>query len=203
MKKMRCDMGSEFHSVLDSPEMMEIKKDISKIFLTCFKVYTEGTIMEYNLFIKFCRDFEIFPEHCNKAVLQSLFDALCCEQRERQIKLTSEAMCRVKASREKAEALKSGKCLDKERFLDAVMLCSFKSKLVESQLNPVARVLHFLEKLVQSNGIAETKRLSGKIHLFADMDPLFEVREKYGEHFKEASARDKRRKIFNKVFGDI
>lgn len=41
-----------------------------------FRSYTENTIMEYELFLKYCRDFGIFPDLCSKVILHSTFYSL-------------------------------------------------------------------------------------------------------------------------------
>lgn len=45
--------------------------------------------MEYDTFLKFSRDFGIFPDFCNKITLHSVFYALAFERNK--VKSTSEA----------------------------------------------------------------------------------------------------------------
>ena len=173
--------SKEYDSLLVSPDIIKLKKEISKILFTCFNIYRNNTIMDYDLFIGFCRDFEIFPELCNKAILHEVFNYFCYRRE-----------------------VNRKEYLDKEKFLDVMVVCSFKSKFAELEFDPIAQVLSFLEKLVQSNGITHIKKISGKPRLFTDeLDPMCEIKEKYEIYFKERSGEENRREVLEGVLGDI
>lgn len=57
--------------------MMELLSGVHRIVKIYFDAYTENTgVMGYETFLKFCRDFTIFPELCTTLTLNSTFYAL-------------------------------------------------------------------------------------------------------------------------------
>jgi len=61
------------NSILINKERIGLKKNIKGILIVCFRIYTDNGIMDYELFMKFCRDFDIFPELCSKSLVSSRF----------------------------------------------------------------------------------------------------------------------------------
>jgi hypothetical protein len=72
---------NELGDVLDELKNKEIKELttwIQKSFKQYFDIYTNSKCrMEYETFLKFCRDFGIFPDLCNKPTLHTIFYQLC------------------------------------------------------------------------------------------------------------------------------
>ena len=72
---------NELGDVLDELNREEIRELIiwiQKTFKQYFDIYTNSKCkMEYETFLKFCRDFGIFPDLCNKPTLHTIFYHLC------------------------------------------------------------------------------------------------------------------------------
>ncbi len=62
--------------ILRDSEVQRLLTYVQRVVAVYFKVYTSNTIMEYEVFLQFCRDFGIFPDLCNKATLHDTFYAL-------------------------------------------------------------------------------------------------------------------------------
>ena len=63
--------------ILREDKIIELLTWVHKIVRIYFDAVTENTcMMGYETFLKFCRDFGIFPDLCSKVVLHSNFYAL-------------------------------------------------------------------------------------------------------------------------------
>ena len=62
--------------ILKEESIAELLEHVRRVVALYFKTYTSNTIMEYDVFVRFCRDFAIFPDLCNKATLHDIFYAL-------------------------------------------------------------------------------------------------------------------------------
>ena len=71
------ELLKEMSNILQDKAVAELLSYVHNIVRIYFDIYTEGKGMtDYETFIKFCRDFGIFPELCSKMVLHSTFYAL-------------------------------------------------------------------------------------------------------------------------------
>jgi len=155
--------------------------------------------MEYDLFMKFCRDFTIFPEMCTKPTLHSIFYNLALEEAE----VSAELYQRIMRSKVKREVFKNGEYLDEERFIRAMILCAFKSRTLEETIDPLEKVLSFIEKILQSKGVAIVKKRIGKTRVSADdIDPMHEIRRKYAEYFTDEEKPSYKQDLLNQVFNE-
>ncbi len=64
------------------------------------------------------------------------------------------------AGKDKA-AIKQGEFLDENLFVEALALCALSSKAFEKDSGPIERILHLMEKMTQSQGIAKVKKMVG------------------------------------------
>ncbi len=199
--------------VLQSEEMIELKDYIHRIIGLYFRSYTENTIMEYDVFTKFCRDFGIFPELCNKSVLHGIFYSIAyansnvmsgSSDLEGSRTSPGKKRPRPMPTAAKKKALRTGEYMNEEQFVDAVILCGVKSKAFEKEASSLEKVLHFMEKILQSQGIAKVKKMVGKTRISADdIDPLFEVRARYREYFdRRVKGNNYRQELLDQVFAD-
>lgn len=180
--------------------MVRLEKDVGKVMLRYYEIYTEKTVMEYELFFRFCREFEIFPEMCNKPVLHAVFYEL--SYLEQQSSLSPEQIHRIMLIKTKKQVFDSGEYLSESGFIKAIMLCGLKCRLFESDSNPISKVINFVEKLLQSKGTQIVKKTSGRIRMFTDeVDPMGEIRRKYAEFLKKSVKQDKQEAL-NKAFED-
>ena len=169
----------ESESLIQDESVAEVKIYIARIVNLYFRSYTENTIMEYDTFLRFCRDFGIFPELCNKSVLHSIFYNLAYANSSiasnksqelgnhqwnnyQLVKSVHGRTFKPMPSEAKKKVLKSGEFLGEQLFVDALVLCAVKSKAFEKETTPLEKILHFMEKIIQSQGIVKVKKMVGK-----------------------------------------
>lgn len=106
-------------------------------------------------------------------------------------------------SEAKKKVLESGEYLDEILFVKALSLCALRSKAFEKESTSVEKILHFIEKIMQSTGIAKVKKLVGKTRISGvDIDPLVELRKLYSEYFGDSPAGNDPNKLLNQVFAE-
>ena len=59
-------------------------------------------------------------------------------------------------------AIKRGEYLDENLFVEALALCALRSKAFEKDAGHIQKILHLMEKITQSQGIAKVKKMMGK-----------------------------------------
>ena len=74
--KTTSGLSEELQEVLHQDNVVQLLGYVQRVVTVYFKTYTANTIMEYEVFLQFCRDFGIFPDLCNKATLHDTFYAL-------------------------------------------------------------------------------------------------------------------------------
>jgi len=191
--------------VLSDPKIIELKKHILKVVSLYFKSYTEDSIMEYEVFNTFCRDFSIFPELCNKATLHNIFytQSLSRIAQASQKGNFSDKKSKPMPSEIKKRVLKSGEYLDADHFVNSLILCAMKSKAFDKESAALPRILHFMEKILQSDGLAKIKKMIGKTRVSSDdIDPMFEMRTKYKQYFERRVRIDPKQDLLDQVFPD-
>jgi len=180
----------------------EVKHYIRKIVNLYFKLYTEDSIMEYDTFMKFCRDFNIFPEMCNRPTLHSIFYGLSYFKTEND-SISPSKSTKPLPSETKEKVFKSGEYLDNDHFVDALILCALNSKLFIKETNTLQRVLYFMEKILQSKATEHMKRLIGTTRIFSnDIDPMSKLKERYAEFFNRGVGEDYKKILIDKVLED-
>lgn len=67
----------EMFQILKDDKLMELLSYVNDIVSIYYDAYTEKTgVMGYETFVKFCRDFNIFPDLCTKLILHNTFYSL-------------------------------------------------------------------------------------------------------------------------------
>ena len=145
--------------LLFNEEILDAKKYIWKIVRPYFKLYSNNGKMIYDKFIKYCRDFDIFPEMCNKRAIDLTFKTLA----ENKIKIMY---------------------LDENTFLDAIILCGLKCKVFEKEGIPLKRIINFLNEISNSKGNMMVKKSIGNTYKGSDYsNPMYELKRKYEKYF--------------------
>eukprot|EP00826_Nyctotherus_ovalis_P019368 TRINITY_DN15964_c0_g1_i4.p1 TRINITY_DN15964_c0_g1~~TRINITY_DN15964_c0_g1_i4.p1 ORF type:complete len:339 (-),score=97.20 TRINITY_DN15964_c0_g1_i4:120-998(-) len=141
---------------------------LSRMIRPYFSLYTHSNaLMDYEAFLKFSRDFAIFPQLCSKLVLHTNFHAL--------------AFINMQVE----EGKSSGEHLDENLFVEALALCALRSKVIDKSSGTVEQILHFVEKIAQSQGIINAKKRMGNTRVASgDIDPLIYLRQRYSEYFE-------------------
>lgn len=104
-------------------------------------------------------------------------------------------------SEAKKKVLESGEYLNESMFVKSLSLCALKSKAFERENTPTEKILHFIEKIMQSTGISKVKNSLGKTRIpGADIDPIIELKKYYGDFFKETKKVSNQDKLLSQVF---
>ena len=114
-------------------EIISFLQIMHKAFYPLFSFYTKDTegLMSLNIFMKFTKDFEIFPYLIGKAKLNSLFNAI------------SQYSSFVK----KNEAF-----IEHSLFIDLIALMALEMIYPEPEPSPLEKMLIFIEKISESGG---------------------------------------------------
>lgn len=143
----------------NSQDMIEILQIVHKAFYPIFNYYAkenEGLMSNKN-FMKFTKDFEIFPYLLGKAKLNSFFNGI---------------------SQYSMYGQKDTTLIEHSLFVDLIALMALEMNYPNPEPSPVEKILIFIEKLSQSQGL-------GKIVLNTGSNRI----GNYGnflEYFKEA-----------------
>ena len=71
-------------------------------------------------------------------------------------------------------------------FVEALALCALRSKVFEKDEGSVEKILHLVEKIAQSQGIAKVKHMMGKTRIVpGEIDPLINLRQRYSKYFEK------------------
>ena len=143
----------------NSQDMIEILQIVHKAFYPLFNYYTkenEGLMTNKN-FMKFTKDFEIFPYLIGKAKLNSFFNGISQYSMYGQKDITY---------------------IEHSLFVDLIALMALEMNYPDPQPSPVEKILIFIEKLSQSQG-------PGKIVLNTGSNRLGYCGN-FLEYFKEA-----------------
>ena len=104
-----------------------------KAFYPLFSFYTKDTegLMSLNIFMKFTKDFEIFPYLIGKAKLNSLFNAI---------------------SQYSSFIKKNESFIEHSLFIDLIALMALEMIYPEPEPSPLEKMLIFIEKISESGG---------------------------------------------------
>ncbi len=185
------ELLKEMFGILQSKEMAELLTVVQGIVKVYFDAYTQKMgVADYATFIKFCRDFEVFPDLCSKMVLHSTFYALAFVN-SRVIGDSEPSFHSPKPSPHKLERkTKTGtlvrEYLDLPLFVEALALCAFQSKSFEKDDDPALKVIHLMQKITQSPGVILVKKMIGNTRIApGDIDPLAELKALYERYFEK------------------
>ena len=117
----------------NNEEIISFLQIMHKAFYPLFSFYTKDTegLMSLNIFMKFTKDFEIFPYLIGKAKLNSLFNAIT--QYSSFIK-------------------KNESFIEHSLFIDLIALMALEMIYPEPEPSPLEKMLIFIEKISESGG---------------------------------------------------
>ena len=143
----------------NSQDMIEILQIVHKAFYPLFNYYTKENegLMTIKNFMKFTKDFEIFPYLIGKAKLNSFFNGISQYSMYGQKDITY---------------------IEHSLFVDLIALMALEMNYPDPEPSPVEKILIFIEKLSQSQG-------PGKIVLNTGSNKLGYCGN-FLEYFKEA-----------------
>ena len=114
-------------------EIISFLQIMHKAFYPLFSFYTKDTegLMSLNIFMKFTKDFEIFPYLIGKAKLNSLFNAI---------------------SQYSSFIKKNESFIEHSLFIDLIALMALEMIYPEPEPSPLEKMLIFVEKISESGG---------------------------------------------------
>ena len=126
----------------NNEEIISLLQVIHKAFYPLFSFYTKENegLMSLQTFMKFTKDFEIFPYLIGKAKLNSLFNAIA--QYSSFIK-------------------KNESFIEHSLFVDLIALMALEMIYPEPEPTPVEKMLIFIEKISQSGGVGKISMRTG------------------------------------------
>ena len=126
----------------NSEEIISFLQIMHKAFYPLFSFYTKDTegLMSLNTFMKFTKDFEIFPYLLGKAKLNSLFNAIT----------------QYSSFIKKNEAF-----IEHSLFIDLIALMALEMIYPEPEPSPLEKMLIFIEKISESGGQAKIALRTG------------------------------------------
>ncbi len=110
-------------------------------------------------------------------------------------------------------AVRRGEYLDENLFVEAIALCALQSKAFEKDGGNIEKILHLMEKITQSQGIAKVKKMLGKTRYRTardtirricaeDVDPLISLRQKYREYFDKRLIGNDPEQVLGEALGE-
>ena len=126
----------------NNQDMIEILQLIHKAFYPLFIYYTKENegLMSINNFMKFAKDFEIFPYLLGKAKLNSFFNGI---------------------SQYSMYSKKGYDLIEHSLFVDLIALMALEMNYPNPEPTPVEKILIFIEKLSQSQGLGKISLNTG------------------------------------------
>ena len=117
----------------NNEEIISFLQVMHKAFYPLFSFYTKETegLMSLNTFMKFTKDFEIFPYLIGKAKLNSLFNAI---------------------SQYSSFIKKNQPFIEHSLFIDLIALMALEMVYPEPEPSPLEKMLIFIEKISESGG---------------------------------------------------
>ena len=166
-------MIQEMLLILENEVMVELLTRVHKIIQIYYYPYAnkEGQ-MSHEHFIKFTKDFGIFPDLVSKTQLHRTFYALAfintrmMEQSSMSIYIyiyiyTIGSVGSSVGPMGTTGSQQNKECIDEHLFMEALALCALQSRAFERDTTHQQKVLHLIEKMMQSSGIAKVRKMSG------------------------------------------
>jgi len=124
-------------------ELLNYSQDVLKAYFDAY-AGSKGVI-DYTTFVKFHRDFEIFPTLCNRMTLHNSFYTLAFLN-----------------NRTEGKGYQKEPTLNLQLFVQALILCAFQSKGFGQNINLTERMIRFMKRMFQSRGVTIVKMKLGK-----------------------------------------
>eukprot|EP00826_Nyctotherus_ovalis_P042308 TRINITY_DN4333_c0_g2_i11.p1 TRINITY_DN4333_c0_g2~~TRINITY_DN4333_c0_g2_i11.p1 ORF type:complete len:696 (-),score=204.09 TRINITY_DN4333_c0_g2_i11:1180-3267(-) len=169
---------------LNQQETRDLLRSVHRLLKPYFDAYTEGTgLMKHESFLKFARDFSVFPDLCTKLMLHGNFHVVANNLLQNEETIQKEH-------------------LTADDFVKALALCAIQSKAFDKDNDPIERILSMLEKIVQSAGARKQRIAISKIKSpLNDIDPLMPLRKKYKSYF-DTKSMGSTKKVVDEVLGE-
>ena len=150
----------------NNEEIISFLQIIHKAFYPLFSFYTKENegLMSLHTFMKFVKDFEIFPYLLGKAKLNSLFNSI---------------------AQYSSFVKKNESYIEHSLFVDLIALMALEMIYPEPEPSPVEKMMIFIEKISQSGGVGKIAMRTGnnRIGNWANFIDVFKTA--YPSYFEE------------------
>ena len=150
----------------NNEEIISFLQVIHKAFYPLFSFYTKDNegLMSLHTFMKFVKDFEIFPYLIGKAKLNSLFNSI---------------------AQYSSFVKKNESFIEHSLFVDLIALMALEMIYPEPEPSPVEKMMIFIEKISQSGGVGKIAMRTGnnRIGNWANFIDVFKT--VYPSYFEE------------------
>lgn len=168
--------------MLKDEDMIEALGIIHKMFTPYFIFYadTHG-FMNFTSFLRFCKDFQIFPDIISKAKLLRFFNALAGIYAQTEGPEKEES---VMSEHQRAPEQTEKNVIDQHLFVEALALIAAEINYIRSTPTPVHRICYLIERLNQSTGpIIILNSKSNSQPAVQRVDIITPLRERYPSIF--------------------
>lgn len=175
---------------LRNPEVIEILSIIHRSIIFYYRVYSNPAgLLDFQGFLKFCKDFSIFPDLIAKSKLLRFFCTLSnihSQTEQPEISLSQSTIFEKKTSN-------TLDLIDEHLFVEGLALIAEEVLYKEPEPNTVERICFLMERMSQSDGPAIVLRKVGhnRASCIESQDMLIHVRARYPEIFEFASNNQK------------
>ena len=143
--------------MLRDPEVIEALSLVHKSVIYFFKHYTDlNGLMDFRMFMRFCRDFAVFPDLIPKSKLLRFFHTLAGihSQTEQPDISVSRSVAFEKKSQEEP-------VIDEHLFVEGLALIAAEVLYEEPEPNSVERICYLIERMSESEGPSKVLREEG------------------------------------------
>lgn len=160
--------------LLQDNEILDLLGTVHKSLRFFYEAYAKCSgLMDFEAFVRFAKDFDIFPTLITKARLLKIFETL------------STVFQRTSGPQQEFSTNINNYCnnsdlIDEHLFVEGLALCAFEVTYEEPEPNSFEKVYYFLEKINQSEGVAAVQKKKGVGLKAQNWDLLQEYKRKMG-----------------------
>eukprot|EP00826_Nyctotherus_ovalis_P016093 TRINITY_DN14635_c0_g1_i3.p1 TRINITY_DN14635_c0_g1~~TRINITY_DN14635_c0_g1_i3.p1 ORF type:complete len:455 (+),score=63.69 TRINITY_DN14635_c0_g1_i3:76-1440(+) len=167
-------------NILAKQEILQVLSMLKNSLGPCVQRYAKSDRkLNYDSFIRFCKDFGIFPEIVGVNFLKKLFSSLILAEKEE----------REYESRKVRE-----ESIGESEVVQALGICALKSPVFASDSNPVFKIIHLAEKMSRSAGMTDMKKVVG-----TNLDIMKTMKRRYRSYFTLRSPGTEQEELVSKL----
>lgn len=177
--------------MLRNPEVIEILSIVHRSIIFYYRTYSNNQgLLDFQGFLKFCKDFSIFPDLIAKSKLLRFFCTLAnihAQTEQPEISLSQSTIFEKKCWND------SQNLIDEHLFVEGLALIAEEVLYKEPEPNTVERICFLMERMSQSDGPSVVLRKVGhnRNSCIESQDMLVHLRNKYPEIFEFTAASQK------------
>jgi len=163
--------------ILAKEEILQVLSLLKNSLELCVQKYKNADKrLNYSSFMRFCKDFGVFPDIVGMSFLRELFCSL------------------VMAGKDEDLASIKEESIDETEVIQALGICALKSPSFVEDTNPVFKIIHLAEKMTRSVGVYNMKQIEG-----SRFDILKAIKRKYRNYFTLKTPEEEQEKLVCKL----